>query len=224
MPVGFFTDNGTDDFNPGQTYVIMEGDSRYDEGLWGYVDYNSFANNAITDAWLACGYKPSLANTGEWDQWCTDPSYMGVQASGPTQYWTGATGPDNGPYYAPRLQWGAGESGWWLGGSTVAARDDCSALVSVVNALDGTTVLLPIFDTWDDTGGVTTLHLLSLAWFDIQSSWVDCAVPNDPGNPGAGDHAEWHIEGIFRQKVASGSSGAHGDLRHNSLHVVFLEH
>jgi hypothetical protein len=223
MPIGVPIDtNGVANLNPGQDYTLMEGDSRYDEGIWGYMDYNAYGGGGpVTTAWLDCGYKPALAAQNEWNQWCTYPGDSGKHAYGPTQYWTGADNPDNGPYFAPRLRWGVGDTGWWLAGNEQSMRDSCDVAKNLIENLNDTDVLIPMFDALTGSGNNATFHLLTVGWFHIQDAQVDCNVSDQSGS---GHHAEWRIQGVFQQKVSAGSSGAHGDMRHSSLHVAFLEH
>jgi hypothetical protein len=221
-PITFRLSNGIGGFKPGQSYTLMQGDSRYDEGPWGAINYNSYTSLPVAYAWMDCGYKPSLGSVADWNRWCGGGGHGGVHGYGPTQYWTGDAGPDNGPYFAPRLQWGEGTAGWWLAGDSLTARDNCDLFELVVEALDDTNQLLPMYDANSDLGGNAAFHLRVPAWFHVENSYVNCHVPDPDG--GGGEHAEWHVEGTFMQKVAIGSSGVHGDMRHNSLHVVFLEH
>jgi hypothetical protein len=220
--IGFPMNYGTSGLQPGQTYPLMDGDSRYDVGDWATINYNNNMDGEVEDAWFDCGYNPSLGSVGAWNLWCGSGGHHDAHGYGPTQYWTGATDASNGPYTAPRLQWGAGMAGWWLSGYSLTASDNCDALDNALHELNDRDVLLPLYDMSADLGGGYAFHLLAPGLFHIENSYADCHI-SDPDPPGS-EHAEWHVEGTFMQQPSAGSSGVHGDLRHNSLHVVFLEH
>ncbi len=232
LPIGFFTTTTEyGQLNPGQTYVLMEGDSRRTSGNWGWVAFNGDGNANVTEAWIKCGYNPTLRNQTEWDRWaeplpsghCTDNRQAGVHGYGPTEYYVGWPSPVSGPYYDFTLRWGPGSQGWWLKGSTGTTRSNCEDLADAVQAITRRSppdFLVPVFDAWTDTGSNTKFHLLDLAWFRITRGEVDCHA-RDPITHENYQH--WYIEGIYIQRYTGGSIGRHGDLLHTSLHTVFLE-
>jgi hypothetical protein len=223
LPVGFFTaTQNLENLVPGQTYILIDGDSRYTSGNWGWVAFNGAGNANVTDAWIDCGYNPALENQAEWNRFC--PRQSNVQGYGPTKYWTGWPQPTDGPFFRPDVQWGSGTNGWWLMGSTGTTNSNCEDLARVIRDLqhhNPPDFLVPIFDAWTGSGSGTQFHLANLAWFRIENSDVDCHI-NDPP-PGGGSHQHWHIEGTYLQKYSGGSIGRHGNLQNSSLHVVWLE-
>ena len=222
LPVGFFTaTQNLERLVPGRTYILIDGDSRYTSGNWGWVAFNGDGNANVTDAWIDCGYNPALETQDEWNRFCSRQN--NVHGYGPTEYWTGWPAPSDGPFYRPDVQWGYGADGWWLMGSTGTTRSNCEDLAAVVEDLvhhNPPDFLVPIFDAWTGSGSSTKFHLLTPAWFRITNSEVDCHA-RDPIT--RQNYQRWHIEGTFLQKYSGGSIGRHGDLQHSSLHVVWLE-
>jgi Flp pilus assembly protein TadG len=228
LPIGFFTTTTEyGNLRPGQTYVLMEGDSRRTSGNWGWVAFNGDGNANVTEAWIKCGYNPTLRNQEEWDRWaedrCTDNRQQGVHGYGPTEYYVGWPSPTGGAYYDYTIRWGPGPQGWWLKGSTGTTRSNCEDLAQAVRDIlrrSPPDFLVPVFDAWTDTGSNTKFHLLDLAWFRITRGEVDCHA-RDPIT--RENYQTWRIEGIYLQKYTGGAVGRHGDLLRTSLHTVFLE-
>jgi hypothetical protein len=193
LPVGFFTTTvGVRSLQPELTHVLLTGDSRYTSGSWGYVNFDGNGGSAsTTEAWLACGYNPSLTTASDWDRWC--PAYTNTQhATGPTESWLGDSAPSSGPYFAPRLAWGFGTDGWWLPGSTGTTRSNCADLEEMVTATNGGDYLIPIFDNWTGNGNNARFYMAGLGLFHIDNSPVDCHA-TDPNT--GGQYVRWHIEG-----------------------------
>src|SRR5207237_77851 len=60
FPIGFFTDTlSYGNMVIGQSYTLIDGDSRYGSGNWGYIDYNQKSGSGssqINEAWVHCGF------------------------------------------------------------------------------------------------------------------------------------------------------------------------
>lgn len=229
LPVGFFT--GTNQLNNltiGQSYTLIDGDSRYTSGNWGYIDFNGVGGSAsTTNAWLACGFNPIVQTADQWRAWTTaqncNPGGNDTHPDGPTLHYMCGDPACSTPGTAiqvPYLKFGVGSDGWWLGGSTGTTNSNCQDLANIVNDTEGKHFMVPIFDNWLGTGTGTYFHLLAIGrfWIDPASN-VDCHV-NDPGGL---SHEHWHIQGTFESLYTAGATGRHGDLRHTSERVVFLD-
>ena len=209
FPVGFFTDTDhLDQLIPGHNYTLIDEDPLV-SGNWGYVGFNGNNTPHIDDAWQACGYNPSVHNSTEWAEWCTNPSYSGQGgAAGPTFYDTGWPDITSSDQTAYSLHWGQGSDGWWIPGDPGKSNQQCHSLSGLAV---GQQFLVPVFDDQTGNGNNARFHMIGLAWFTITHSEIDCN----------GSHLE--IQGRFVQKYTSGSSGHHGDITHYSMLTVFLD-
>ncbi|HET6313525.1 MAG TPA: hypothetical protein VFH60_06795, partial [Chloroflexia bacterium] len=88
----------------------------------------------------------------------------------------------------------------------------------------GRQFLIPVFDQTNGRGGNNTkFHLIGLAWFEITDADIQCHKNEFvPGTPTPLDE-HWAFEGKFVNVYTAGATGSHGDIRHTSQHVVFLE-
>lgn len=232
FPIGLYTNtNGIDNLLGtligGRTYVLAQVDSRINVGSWAHLDYNGVSDGSVRSSWLECGYNPSLHNDADWDAYCPPESASNGQTWGPTVFWTGANGPDNGPYASYDMRTGQGSDGWWIGGSVGSTRDSCLELANLLNNIEiGRQYLIPIIDSYTGGGGGDRrgkMHLADLGWFSIIRAEVNCHVPNDILNPLAGEHQIWVIVAQYNYAYSAGSAGEHADLAHTSRHTVFLE-
>lgn len=229
MPIGFFTETERlAQLQPGRTYTLISGSTKRGSGNWGYVDFNGDGNPApVVDAWIACGFNPSLSTNAQWAEWCASKGYGGSEhaseyrAKGKTQYWTGTAEPLKGPYYEPRFDYMAG---WWLAGSSGTTNSTCQVFQELAPAMLGRQFLIPVFDQTNGRGGNNTkFHLIGLAWFEITDADIQCHKNEFvPGTPTPLDE-HWAFEGKFVNVYTAGATGSHGDIRHTSQHVVFLE-
>ncbi len=217
FPIGFFTDTQSlANLQVGQTYTLINGTTRQGSGNWGYVDFNGNGNPApVVNAMLACGFNPAITLLSQWQQWCRDSNYQNEsRALGPDMYWTGTSEPLSGPYYSTRLECCIG---WWLAGSSGTTNSTCQVFEAMQNEIRDHDYLIPVFDANNGQGGNNTkFHLIDLAWFHITTTDIQC-------HPQQGQEAHWSIQGQYMQRYSSGSSGGHGNVRHTSNPVVFLE-
>ncbi|MDQ5825970.1 MAG: pilus assembly protein TadG-related protein [Chloroflexota bacterium] len=228
MPIGFFTETERlQELQPGREYNLISGSTKRGSGNWGYVDYNGSGNPApVIDAWIACGFNPSLSTNAQWNEWCASQGYATnsdyateYRARGMTQYWTGSGEPLSGPYYEPSFDYTAG---WWLAGSSGSTNSTCQAFQELAPKMLGRNFLIPVFDQSNGKGGNNTkFHLIGLAWFEITSADIQCHK-HDLITPTPIDE-HWGFNGKFINVYNAGSTGAHGNIRHSSHHVVFLE-
>jgi len=224
LPIGFFTD--TDKFNQlvqGNTYVLIQGSTSRGSGNWGYVDFSGNGSSKVTvDAWIQCGFTPSVVTMDQWSQLC--PNAGDSRNLGPTQYWTGMNEPLAGPYYLPDLQWPPDPNGWWISGSSGTTNSTCQYFSDLSQTLLNHTYWLPVFDRNNGQGGNNTkFHLISIAEFRITSMDIACHKKDVTPTPGVPSEEHWNISGVFLQHWSPGASGQHGDVRHTSAAVVFLE-
>jgi hypothetical protein len=223
IPIGFFTETQyLNRMQPGVTYTLINGDTRYGSGNNGWVDFNGRSANAHrTKITMACGYNPALRTQEQWNQWC--PAEAGVAGlTGPTKYWTGWPNPVTGPLEDYRLQWGPGITGWWVPASTGVSLSNCENLADFIELTPGEFVI-PIFDASSSDGGANVkYHLLGLSWFRISSADVDCHAIDHSTIPPI-SYERWFISGELLYRYSPGSNGRHGNLRSSSLHVVFLQ-
>ncbi|HUP27465.1 MAG TPA: Tad domain-containing protein [Chloroflexia bacterium] len=220
LPVGFFTDTDSlDRLVVGNTYTLINGSTRQGSGNWGWVDFNGQGNPApVVDAWIGCGYNPAVTTRAQWLQWCTDSSFQSEdRAVGPTQYWTGPNEPLTGPIYEEALKWPTGDNGWWIAGSSGTTNSTCQTFEDLAPKITNHDYLVPVFDRSNGQGGNgTKFHLINLAWFHITTVDIQC-------HPRRGEEQHWSVEGTFIQHYSSGGTGRHGDVRHTSNPIVFLE-
>jgi hypothetical protein len=214
LPIGFFTETDkADSLRVGVNYTLISFNVFTDattSGNWGWVNYKGSSPNAnVLRAWIDCGFNPSIT-AQTWPQWCPEDANTNG-AEGPLAYWTGWP-KDNvtGPYDGLTVRFGAGIDGWWLAGTTGAKSSACHELDDVA---EGAEYIVPVFDTHTDQGGSGALmHLYRLAKFRISDVDIRCN----------GQSQHFDIQGVFEETFAPGSSGWHGDIRHNSLHLIFM--
>jgi hypothetical protein len=217
LPIGFFTDTEhLDDMQVGEEYTLISGGEEngvpLPSGNWGWISYKGESPNAnVLRAWMACGFNPSV--TAEtWPDWCLDSHYNNVQgAEGPVAYWTGWPDdgePITGMYLGLTLRFGEGLDGWWVAGTTGTKSSACQYFGDI----SGGDYIVPAFDVQGGGGSGTLYHLVRLAKFTITTVDVQCNGP----------HQRWIIKGIYRDIFTQSSSGWHGDIRHNSLHTIFM--
>lgn len=227
MPVGFFTETERlQQLQPGREYNLISGGTKRGSGNWGYVDFNGAGNPApVVDAWIACGFNPSLSTDAQWYEWCASQGFgdsdhaTEYRAKGMTQYWTGSAESLSGPHKAPRFDHTAG---WWIAGSSGTTNSTCQEFQDLAPQMLGRNFLIPVFDQSNGRGGNNTkFHLIGLAWFEITSADIQCHKKDAP--PGAPIDEHWGFNGKFVSVYTAGATGAHGDIRHTSQHVVFLE-
>jgi hypothetical protein len=227
MPIGFFTETERlQQLQPGREYTLISGSTKRGSGNWGYIDFNGDGNPApVVDAWIACGFNPSLSTDAQWYEWCASKGFgdsdyaTEYRASGMTKYWTGSGEPLSGPYYEPRFDYTAG---WWLAGSSGSTNSTCQAFQDLAPQIVGRNFLIPVFDQSNGRGGSNTkFHLIGLAWFEITSANIQCHK-HDTMTPTPIDE-HWGFNGKFISVYSAGSTGTHGNIRHSSHHVVFLE-
>ena len=208
-PIGFYTSTVSSlDFVPGQTYTLLDGDSRSRTGEWAYIDFNARGGSAVVnDAWAHCGFNPTITDGSEWTEWAnsrggdcaenySDPDnrYLGPTAHFPCLNPDGdpsCSVPDDLITYVPYLRYGPGTAGWWIGGSAGTTNSQCDDLAGLVNGREGD-FAIPILDNEYDTGLNTRFHLRAAPFFHIRNSLVECHIPG-PG----GEYQHWHIEGIY---------------------------
>ncbi len=93
----------------------------------------------------------------------------------------------------------------------------CQVFEDMQGDIRGHEYLIPVFDRSNGQGGNNTkFHLIDLARFRITDTDIYC-------HPRLGENAHWSIIGEYVQRYSSGSSGGHGDIRHSSNPVVFVE-
>jgi hypothetical protein len=250
MPFGLFTRTFDDfgDFQYGDWYPnLVNADTVYGSGNWGWVNYNGLTSGSAQDvrAWLTCGYNPSV-NEAQWDStWC--PGYQNVDGYGPTQHYRNAE-PNVYPgdmIKVPFLKYGYGLDGWWLAGSSGSPNSNCKDFENRIKAEDdgeGVVVLFPIFDQQVGGGGGSTFyHVRLVVAFRIYEGDVSCR-PSDPpptptcpagwacatatpksGGGGGGGNSHWVIGGYVDHMYSTSSAGQHGDVRHTTVPDVFLD-
>jgi hypothetical protein len=209
LPVGFFTyTQNADALQPEHNYTLIAAANGLTSGQWGWLDYNNQGGNAnVLRAWEDCGFNASVT-VATWPTWC--PADASTQnTAGPLIYWTGWPAPDtNNPYPGLTVRFGAGLNGWWLNGNSGDINSGCQHL----QAADAQEWIVPMFDSWTGTGQNTFFHLYRMGKFLLHTGIIQC-----------GGNASFDIQGIFEQEYMPGSSGWHGDLRHNSLHLIFID-
>ncbi|MEA2573197.1 MAG: hypothetical protein QOH93_495 [Chloroflexia bacterium] len=227
MPIGFFTETEMlQQLQPGRIYNLISGSTKRGSGNWGYVDFTGAGNPApVVDAWITCGFNPSLSTNAQWYEWCASQGFgdsgsaTEYRAKGMTQYWTGSAEPLTGPNYVPRFDWTAG---WWIAGSSGTTNSTCQYFQDLAPQMVGRNFLIPVFDQTNGKGGNNTkFHLIGLAWFEITSADIQCHKKDAP--PGTPIDEHWGLDGRFVSVYTAGSTGSHGNIRHSSQHVVFLE-
>ncbi|MDQ3928447.1 MAG: pilus assembly protein TadG-related protein, partial [Chloroflexota bacterium] len=180
MPIGFFTETEKlQQLEPGREYTLISGSTKRGSGNWGYINFNGDGGPApVVDAWIACGFNPSLSTNGQWYEWCASKGYgdsdhaTEYRAKGMTQYWTGSSEPLSGPHYEARFDYMAG---WWLAGSSGSTNSTCQVFQELAPELVGRSFLIPVFDQSNGRGGNNTkFHLIGLAWFEITSADIQC--------------------------------------------------
>lgn len=236
LPVAFSNANGLDGVALGQTYNLINGDSRLAPGNWGYIAFNGNHNASDTDGMLKCGYNASIEtqNPG-WQDWCRDrgfggdPAAMRADGQGPTIYqlgWPTPNGVDRtafairagkDPVTSPRASSANWSNGWWLQANTGVARRNCRDLQESVEI--NTQFIIPIIDAEVGTGSNVLYHLRDLGLFTITSVNIQCTRRDALGSP----YETWFIEGRLDSQYIAGSSGANGELRSTSFRQVFLE-
>ena len=103
-PIGLYTNTLT--FNSlvfGQEYTLIDSNitDTIGSGNWGYVDFNGNGSSNVDQAWLDCGFNPTISTSTQWSQWCNvNGSHNVSQAAGPTQHFECADLPD---CTAPRI-------------------------------------------------------------------------------------------------------------------------
>jgi Tfp pilus assembly protein PilX len=233
MPLGLYSTT-FDIYNLqfGQLYTLIEANVNQGNGNWGWVDFNDSGDAASsTRAWLVCGFNPSVS-INLWPTWC--PDYDTAPGWGPAAHYESAHtetyDPAENLTYVPFLVYGYQSEGWWLKGSSGAVTANCQDFEQSVRSYGGTGVDLafPIFDTvLPDEQSDSLFHLRAVVSFHLEDSPggrndVDC-TPGPPPCPGCPRPPHWLIQGIATNFYESGSTGRHGDLRHTSGHVVFLD-
>jgi hypothetical protein len=233
FPIGVFTSTHSllgpvedrfSDLTGDQTHILIQGDSRFNSENWGQLSFNGSQDPRTNQAWLECGYNPTLRSDREWDDACPAYARSNPFNWGPTQYWTGEAHPSSTMLQDFDLRAGTGSAGWWIGGSLGSSVSNCNDLANLVDNLEiGRQYLVPIVDSYTSGVGVDAkFHLRQLEWFSITRAEVDCHVPDDPLNPAAGEHQVWLVVGQFLYHYSAGAPGRHGDLRHTSERTVFL--
>ncbi len=243
FPIGFFTDTlSYDNMVIGQSYTLIDGDSRIGSGNWGYIDYNQKSgagSTQINEAWVHCGFNPSATTSQQWVEWATSQgaslgndcgNYTGrTDAAGPAAMFKCLNASSDPTCSAPEanaisttyLKFGDGTDGWWLGGSSGSTHSQCDDLAAMLNGTDGYEFNVPMIDKWVGGGSGMRYHLRAIGRFYINSASIDCHVPN--GGGGGGEHAHWHVDGTYEGFYLDGATGHHGDLRHASASTVFLD-
>jgi hypothetical protein len=212
-------------------------------GNWGYIDFNGEGGSrTVNNAWMQCGYNPTILTQADWNNYCPDQAGTG-HSTGPTLMYQclnpsidpNCSQPDlTTPLYVPYVKYGIGTDGWWLKASSGATRSSCDDLAGYV--LTNQHYMVPMFDYVSaDTGNNTLYHLIAIAKFQLVDSNIDChynvptptpvpsATPcSGSGCPGSGSTEHWHIEGVLEGFYSTGT-GRHGDLRHTSARIVFLD-
>jgi hypothetical protein len=208
FPVGFYTRTDMiDNLVVGTTYTLIAKVSGITSGNWGWVSYTANGGNSnVLRAWEECGF--NAATTGNpnntWATWC--PSWSSSHGWGPLQYWVGWPDPDLTTIYTGlTVRFGAGTDGWWLQANSGDINSACQELQN----LEGKKYIVPIFDKEEGSGSGTYFHLYRLAQFTIHPHIISC-------------NGSFEVDGTFDQTYSPGSSGWHGDLRHNSLHLIFM--
>jgi len=227
LPIGFFTETvRLANLEVGRNYTLIEGSTRQGSGNWGYIDFNGRGNPVpVVNAWIACGYNPTIRTLAEWQRWCTISPHNGEsRAFGPIQYWTGSATPyevENpvltGPYESEFLEWPADPDGWWVAGSSGTTMSTCQFFQEFAARTLNDEYYVPVFDRNNGQGGNNTkFHLIGLARFRILDEDIRC---NNEG----GDGEHWAVRGTYLSRISTGGVGRHGDVRHTSNPVVFLE-
>lgn len=209
LPIGFFTQTGyLNRLQVGVNYTLISGDEATGSGNYGWINYNvNGGNSNVLRAWLECGFNPSVTTDAAWRAWCPGQASV-TNAEGPLQYWTGWPDVTEGPYNGVALRFGAGLDGWWLNGNSGAISSACHELRDLPTG----DYIVPIFDVKSGGGSNAYYHLYRLAKFTVNPYDVTCN----------GNSAHFDVQGVFRETFSQGSSGWHGDLRHNSLHLIFM--
>jgi hypothetical protein len=239
LPLGLYTNTADfDNLQFGQMYSLIDADITQGSGNWGWVDFNGNADSAnVTRAWLRCGFNPSVSSN-MWPVWC--PDYDTSPGWGPAQHFESAQtdtyDPAEDPTYVPFLVYGYRSTGWWVAGSTGSPNANCRDFkqrVDSANGGNGDDYLFPIFDRVIPTGGGgTRYHLRVIANFFLQRGDVQCRpyspptptpCPDCPPPPNGNTREKWFVQGVAKNFYEPGATGRHGDLRHTSGHIVFLD-
>jgi hypothetical protein len=246
VPIGLFTSTlDIENIVEGQRYTLIDSTFDAGSGNWGWVNYTPDGGSAnVVKAWITCGYNPSI-RANQWATWC--PDYRNANGGwGPTQHYIPLHDPNDDESYLPdpnatfvySIVYGEKWDGWWLHGSSGAVNSNCTDFKDRVdrqNGGNGITVLFPIFDDRiADTGSGTRFHVRIIVAFLMKRGDVTCrpaALPTATPCSGCptptpdpnGNKTKWHIEGVAQHIYSTSSSGRHGDLRHNKVHVIFLE-
>jgi hypothetical protein len=246
MPMGLFTRTFANfgDFQYGDFYQLINADTTYGSGNWGWVNYNGINSGSRIDveAWLVCGFNPSIT-MNQWTQWCPDSRYRNVAGYGPTQHYM--NNQDNiwpGPItMVPFIKYGAGLDGWWLQGSSGGVNANCQDFESRIQRDDegqGVVVLFPIFDEQVELGGGgsgTRYHVRLVIAFRIFEGDVSCrpstaptpvpcpTCPTPTPISSSGNKTHWVVSGYVDHVYSTSTAGQHGDLRHTTVPDVFLD-
>ncbi|MDQ3705866.1 MAG: pilus assembly protein TadG-related protein [Chloroflexota bacterium] len=226
MPIGFFTETERlQQLQPGREYNLISGSTKRGSGNWGYVNFNGEGSSApVVDAWIACGFNPAISSDAQWREWCVSQGYTPgfhpateYRAQGPTRYWTGPT--ESEASFANYFDWTAG---WWIGGSSGTTNSTCQEFQKLAPKMLGRNFLIPVFDQSNGRGGNNTrFHVIGLAWFEITSADIQCHKHDSLTPTPIDEH--WGFNGKFINVYNAGATGSHGNIRHSSHHVVFLE-
>jgi hypothetical protein len=253
LPIGLFTNTvDIHNLVEGQHYQLIDATLDNGSGNWGWVDYNGRGVSATTArAWLECGFNPS-ATEAQWRAtWC--PDHRNAPGWGPTQHfmplgegaWPAWAADPDDPTFIHAIVYGEEHHGWWLRGSSGSVNANCKDLEDRVDRAGaaGIDVLFPIFDIVEPLGGTDSMyHVRIIVAFRLINHGarrdVSCRPSNPtpiptsttlPGTPTptaippAPNRTKWRIEGDAIRIYSSSSSGRHGDLRHTSVPVVFLD-
>ena len=239
LPIGLFTSTlNLDNIRIGQTYTLLSGEVTQGSGNWGWVDFNGQGSAQTKRAWIDCGFNPSVS-AANWTTWCTNNSYSNANGWGPAQHFVSAsTAPYTAaadPSYVPFLVYGAGADGWWLAGATGTVNSNCRDFEQRVGH-NGGDFTFPVLDAVNSDGGSNTrYHLRALFTFFVGPQDVSChsnntsppptvvGQPTPTPTPNGSNNDRWFVQGTAKNVYQNGSTGRHGDLRHTSGHVVFLE-
>jgi hypothetical protein len=250
VPMGLFTRTFANfgDFQYGDFFPLIDGDTTYGSGNWGWVNYNGRNSGSRIDveAWLVCGFNPSITDA-QWTTWCPPTRYQNVAGAGPTQHYlnNGTTVYPGALTLVPFIKYGAGLDGWWLQGSSGGVNANCQDFQGRIQREDegqGVVVLFPIFDQQVDLGGGgtgTRYHVRLVVAFRIfegdvscrpsavpttscPAGWT-CATPTPTPSSGGGNRTHWMVSGYVDHIYSTSTAGQHGDLRHTSVPDVFLD-
>jgi hypothetical protein len=162
---------------------------------------------------------------GEWPAWEADP---------------------DDPTFIYAIVYGEEHHGWWVRGSSGQVNANCKDFEDRVDdgGEEGVDVLFPIFDKVETLGGTDSMyHVRIIVAFRLINHGarqdVSCRPEEGPTplptatpcpgcplptpQPPAPNRTKWKIEGDAIKIYSTSSSGRHGDLRHTSVPVVFLD-